>query len=95
MSDELKPCIKCGDKDWMAGPECKVCGRKGSANEVLTSHKLADSEPDIEALYYELLYAVASAYPDESRHETALRYIQQAETHGQVPTQEAVGDERH
>lgn len=29
--------------------------------------------------YHELLWAVANKYPDESRHETALRYIQDAE----------------
>lgn len=30
--------------------------------------------------YRELLYAVASKFPDETRHQTALRYIQQAES---------------
>ena len=29
--------------------------------------------------YYELLYAVGNKYPNETRHETALRYITQAE----------------
>ena len=29
--------------------------------------------------YYELLYAVARKFPGETRHQTALRYIQQAE----------------
>lgn len=29
--------------------------------------------------YYELLYAVACKYPGESRHATALRYIQERE----------------
>lgn len=29
--------------------------------------------------YNELLYAVHSAFPNESRHETALRYIRQRE----------------
>lgn len=33
-----------------------------------------------EALYQELIYAVASKHPDETRHQTALRYIRQAET---------------
>jgi hypothetical protein len=32
-----------------------------------------------DALYEELLYAVGNKYPGESRHETALRYIRQAE----------------
>ena len=31
--------------------------------------------------YHELIYAVESRYPNETRHQTALRYIQQAE-HG-------------
>jgi len=34
------------------------------------------------AKYAELILAVAHKYPNESRHETALRYIQQAERHG-------------
>ena len=29
--------------------------------------------------YYELLYSVEQKWPNESRHQTALRYIQQAE----------------
>ena len=34
---------------------------------------------EVERKYHELLYAVQKKHPDESRHETALRYIQQAE----------------
>ena len=34
---------------------------------------------DYKALYRELLYAVASKYPGESRHDTALRYIRDRE----------------
>jgi hypothetical protein len=30
--------------------------------------------------YMELLYAVASKFPDETRHQTALRYIKNAES---------------
>jgi hypothetical protein len=33
----------------------------------------------LKALYHELLYQVGNKYPGESRHETALRYIRQAE----------------
>jgi hypothetical protein len=32
-----------------------------------------------EAAYNELINAVASKYPDETRHETALKYIRRAE----------------
>ncbi len=34
---------------------------------------------EIEHDYYELIMAVSKKFPDESRHETALRYIKQAE----------------
>ena len=36
-------------------------------------------ERDYKKLYYELLYAVGNKWPDETRHQTALRYIQNAE----------------
>lgn len=39
---------------------------------------------DIEKKYYELLYAVSRKHPNETRHQTALRYIQQAEI---IPTE--------
>jgi hypothetical protein len=38
----------------------------------------APASPD-DARYQELIMAVASKYPGESRHQTALRYILQAE----------------
>ncbi len=41
---------------------------------------LPDNCPLEEDKYYELLYAVETKYPNESRHETALRYIKEAET---------------
>jgi hypothetical protein len=34
---------------------------------------------EVERLYNELLYAVQRMYPNESRHETALRYIRRME----------------
>ena len=36
---------------------------------------------ELQGKYYELLYSVASKFPDETRHETALRYIRNAEPH--------------
>ena len=33
------------------------------------------SDAEIRDKYYELLYAVATKWPGENRHETALRYI--------------------
>ena len=39
------------------------------------------------SLYHELLYAVESAFPGETRHETALRYIREAEISTEDPDQ--------
>jgi hypothetical protein len=47
-------------------------------------------EDAVRDLYHELIYAVARAYPGESRHQTALRYIRQAEELGSAgPVQAA------
>lgn len=35
---------------------------------------------ELDKKYHELLYAVETKYPDETRHETALRYIRKAES---------------
>lgn len=42
-----------------------------------------NKEPAADTLskqYYELLFSVERKFPNESRHQTALRYIQQAES---------------
>jgi hypothetical protein len=44
------------------------------------AHAVSDRLVATEALYNELLYAVAKKYPGESRHDTALRYIRDRET---------------
>lgn len=55
----------------------------------VTRHKILlrlnppDTKKDIAQLYSELLMAVESKYPGESRHETALRYIRSQE-HGKT-----------
>jgi len=41
--------------------------------------ELGEKLRDISVKYYELIYAVGNKYPNESRHQTALRYIQEAE----------------
>lgn len=43
----------------------------------------------LSALYYELLYAVGNKCPGETRHQTALRYIQQAEAPQDNPAQKS------
>ena len=61
------------------------------ANEEMDRHKAAERRlaesnregmvmvPNWSDLYHELLYAVGNKHPGETRHQTALRYIQQAE----------------
>jgi DNA-binding FadR family transcriptional regulator len=41
--------------------------------------------------YNELIMAVESKFPGETRHETALRYIQQGERRDSSPAREALG----
>lgn len=47
--------------------------------DALVVEMLEESE-GLAALYNELLFAVGNKYPDETRHETALRYIRVAKT---------------
>ncbi len=44
---------------------------------------IADDVADLEKrsdLYFNLLFAIRSKFPNETRHETALRYIREAES---------------
>jgi hypothetical protein len=52
--------------------------------EPLRNYRYVDASDyaALEAKYHELIMAVGNAYPDETRHQTALRYIQQAEVSG-------------
>jgi len=41
----------------------------------------------LDAKYNELIFSVANKYPDETRHETALRYIQEREQRVSGPSE--------
>lgn len=41
------------------------------------------------ALYHELLWSVESVHEGETRHETALRYIRERETHSSAPASDS------
>lgn len=43
--------------------------------------KWMDSHDRLEEKYNELLMSVGTKYPNETRHQTALRYIREAERH--------------
>ena len=42
---------------------------------------------ELEREYNELIYAVQKKYPNETRHQTALRYILEAESKSEGPPQ--------
>jgi hypothetical protein len=53
------------------------CPEAADALEALRAER--DALNGMRDLYWELIYQVANKYPGESRHETAKRYIHQAE----------------
>ena len=71
--------------------------REASANNASQEDsRLSVSRSDVAAApdmvqekYHELLYAVGNKWPGETRHETALRYIRQAEQSSSGPSQAA------
>jgi hypothetical protein len=48
---------------------------------------------EVEAQYQELIYAVVRKFPNESRHATALRYIQQEENRECAPAKTTAIDQ--
>lgn len=61
----------------MAGYD-EACRRQGNRNGELKA---------VAAKYEDLLFAVSMKYPNETRHETALRYIRAAENQSNGPAQ--------
>lgn len=53
---------------------------KTLADQLRSMHSLPDKGEDITEKYNELIMAVCNKYPNESRHETALRYITERES---------------
>ena len=74
---KLLYCCKCGrvKTDAVMGP-CDECGNAEFVSQEKYASGARPSEPDP---YQALLYAVSQKYPGETRHETALRYIRQAQ----------------
>jgi len=56
--------------------DCHKEYQSASLDDVLSLQKRYG---ELSKKYEELLYAVAQKFPDETRHETALRYIRQRE----------------
>lgn len=64
-------CPRCGSS------LCKDPDSKECSDNCIMRHQTRIHE--LEHNYYELIYAVGNKYPNETRHETALRYIRSAE----------------
>ena len=83
-NEELKQKLKhkgiaCDKHDLVGGWACPRC---------LT---LAEAEvEELKEKYFELIMMVASKFPDESRHQTALRYIEERENASAEPCKEAL-----
>lgn len=59
---------------------------RGSADASIAQAQADTAElARLRDLYYELLYAVGIKHPGETRHQTVLRYIQQAEAPRAAP----------
>lgn len=67
-----------------------LCGGTEPVVATITIGELVE----IQRKYYQLLYAVARRFPGETRFDTALRYIRQAESREVVEPEQAY-QERH
>ena len=66
---------------------CDLCRAQHWPQEVIG--KLQAENEELKNKYYDLLLQVAKKFPDESRHETAKRYIQERETSTNGPAKES------
>ena len=79
------------------GHVCPTCGVPHGAGDSLLAADIANQELEAERdrlrdAYNELIYEVATKHPDESRHETAKRYIHEREHRQSNVAQQALKD---
>ena len=82
-------CHSCWEEATIVAPESidaewKECGKCGERRV-----QFCDQPTPVEILYNELLHAVESKHPEETRHQTALRYIRERESGGSGPVSAA------
>lgn len=77
MMDE-KQIFECFVQALKAGDFVKQVLQGGSAQSFV--YLPFREATELREKYYELIYAVMRKFPDETRHQTALRYINEAET---------------
>jgi hypothetical protein len=61
---------------WLGCRKSNDNGHNAVIDTIIARLRAAD---ETEKLYHELIFEVARAFPDETRHETARRHIRQAE----------------
>jgi len=81
VRDLLTEAIEIGIDE--AIPQDWVVSHKQEPNETKTEDFLLVEHSKLLTKYNELLMAVNNIYHNESRHDTALRYIRNAETHNE------------
>ena len=70
--------------------ESCVLSREGEEAPKSELQTLRDERDRLRRDYDELIMAVGNKYPGETRHQTALRYIQRAEEPSNVPAKAAL-----
>lgn len=84
------------DANYLAGATMLMVREVRAARAMLSAAPAPNPSADGDAhdkclaKYAELIYAVGNKYPGETRHETALRYIRQAENRDLGPAQQAI-----
>lgn len=85
----IRNCVSKSDYDALA-QELKEVTRRLSlygAQADDENDRLQAENEKLQEKYSDLIMCVAQKFPDETRHETAKRYIQQAESHDNEPEQ--------
>ena len=79
-------------KYWSDGRMCYLI-KVNELNALIANSPKADDVVKDAKLYQELIYNIGNKYPNETRHETALRYIRQAENQPDEAIDKAMIDE--
>lgn len=73
--------------------ECSNCDKETPSVYMLCEECYTLLQNNVVQKYAELLYAVCRKFPGETRHETAIRYIQEAEQRATNPSIKAARKE--
>jgi len=79
-SDMIKRIADSNDIMWQLQQAYSAGQKNASTTSVPLDLLVSGDTAEVKAKYNELIMAVANKWPGETRHETALRYIRQAET---------------